>query len=63
MSPERARLLLGDPAYDGLLPIADVAAELDVGDAAAPRVLADPADRNAEQLGDVGGGEESIAHA
>jgi hypothetical protein len=25
-------------------------------------VLAHPADRNAEQLGDVGGGEEAVAH-
>jgi hypothetical protein len=31
-----------------------------VGDAAATRVLPHPAHRDAEQLGDVGGGEQSI---
>lgn len=59
---ECARLLLADPAYDRLLPIADVASELDVGDEAASRMLAHPAHRDAQQLGDVGGGEETVAH-
>jgi hypothetical protein len=62
MAPEYARLLLADPAYDRLLARADVAAELDVGDAAAPRMLAHPAHRDAQQLGDVGGGEKAVAH-
>lgn len=57
---ERARLLLGNPAYDCLLPVAHVVPELDVGDKAASRVLAHPAHRDAEQLGDVGGGEQMI---
>ena len=62
MSSERTRLLLNDPAYDRLLPIAHVASELDVGDEAASRMLAHPAHRDAQQLGDVGGGEETVAH-
>ena len=60
MSPEGARLLLGYPAYDRLLPVAHVVSELDVRDAAVPGVLAYPAHRDAEQLGDIGGGEERI---
>jgi hypothetical protein len=63
VTAEGAGLLLGDPAYEGLLSVADVAAELDMWDAAAPGVLAHPADRNAEQLGDVGGGEETVGHS
>ena len=62
VAAEGTGLLLGDPAYDGLLSVADVPAELDVGDATASGVLAYPADRDAEQLGDVGGGEEAVAH-
>jgi hypothetical protein len=62
VSSECARLLLADPAYDRLLPVADVASELDVGDEAASRVLAHPAHRDAQQLGYVGGGEETVAH-
>ena len=62
VAPERARLLLGDPAYDGLLAVANVVSELDVGDAAAARVLAHPADRDAQQLGDVDSGEQAIIH-
>lgn len=62
VSPERASLLLGDPAYDGVVAVADVVSELDVGDAAAAGVFAYPADRDGEQLGDVGGGEETLAH-
>jgi hypothetical protein len=62
VTAEGARLLLGNPAYDGLLPVADVAAELDMRDAAASGVLAHPADRDAEQLGDVGGGQETVTH-
>lgn len=61
VSAERARLLLGNPAYDGVVPVADVVSELDVGDAAAAGVLAHPAHRDAQQLGDVDGGEEAIA--
>jgi hypothetical protein len=60
VSPEGARLLLGHPAYDRLLPVADVVSELDVRDAAVAGVLAYPAHRDAEQLGDIGGGEETI---
>jgi hypothetical protein len=60
VSPEGARLLLGYPAYDRLLPVADVVSELDVRDARVACVFAYPADRDAQQLGDVGGGEESI---
>jgi len=62
VSSECARLLLADPAYDRLLPIADVASELDVGDEAASRMLAHPAHRDAQQLGYVSGGEETVAH-
>jgi hypothetical protein len=62
VSPERACLLLGDPGYDCLLSVADVVSELDVGDAAAAGVFAHPAHRDAEQLGDVGGGEQAITH-
>jgi hypothetical protein len=62
VSPERARLLLADPAYDRLLPIADVTAKLDMRDEAASRMLAHPAHRDAQQLGYVGGGEETVAH-
>jgi hypothetical protein len=62
VSAERARFLLAHPAYDGFSAVADIAAELDVRDAAAPRMLTHPADRDAEQLGDVCGGEEAIAH-
>lgn len=40
VASERTRLLLGNPAYDRLVPVADVAAELDVGDATASRMLA-----------------------
>ena len=60
MSPEGARLLLGDPAYDRFLSVADVVSELDVRDAAAAGVLAYPAHRNAQQFGDIGGGEETV---
>jgi hypothetical protein len=62
VTAEGAGLLLGDPAYDGLLPVADVAAELDMRDSTVPRMLAHPTDRNAQQLGDVGGGEKTVAH-
>jgi hypothetical protein len=54
--------LLGDQAYDRVLPVADVVSELDVGDAAAAGVFAHPAHRDAQQLGDVGGGEQAITH-
>jgi hypothetical protein len=61
VSSEGARLLVGNPAYDGLVSVADVTPELDVWDAAAARVLAYPAHRDAQQLGDLGGGEEALA--
>jgi hypothetical protein len=61
MSPERARFLLSDPAYDGLVAVADVVSELDVGDAAAAGVLAHPADRDAQEFGDVVSGEKAVA--
>src|SRR5439155_3433797 len=60
VSPERARFLLGNPAYDRLVAIANVVPELDVGDATAAGVLAHPAHRDAQQLGDVGCGEEAL---
>ena len=63
VTAEGAGLLLSDPAYEGLLSVADVAAELDMRDAAAPGVLAHPADRDAQQLGDVGSSEETIAQS
>ena len=61
VSSERSRFLLGDPAYECLVAVADVVAELDVWDAAAAGVLAYPACRDAQQLGDLGGGEEAVA--
>lgn len=42
--------------------VADVVSELNVGDAAAAGVFAHPAHRDAQQLGDVGGGEQAIIH-
>jgi hypothetical protein len=62
VATEGAGFLLGDPAYDGLMSVADVTTELNVWDAAAPGVFAHPADRDAEQLGDVDSGEETVAH-
>ena len=61
VAAEGARLLFGDPSDDGFLSVAHVSAELDVGNAAAACVLADPADRDAEALGDVCGGEQPVA--
>jgi transcriptional regulator with XRE-family HTH domain len=52
--------LLRHPGYERLLPVADVAAELDVGDAAAAGVVAYPAHRDTQQFGDIGGGEETV---
>src|SRR5262245_23956200 len=60
VSTERARLLLGNPGQQGLLAVANVAAELYVGDSTAARVLAYPAHRDAQQLGDVRSGEQSL---
>jgi hypothetical protein len=62
VSAERSCFLLGDPAYDCVVPVADVVSELDVRDATVTGVLTHPADRDAQQLGDVGGGEETFAH-
>ena len=58
---KRASFQLRDPDYDRLLSIADVVSELDVGNATAAGVLAYPAHRDTEQLGDVGGGEEALS--
>src|ERR1043166_4350124 len=58
---ERTCLLFGDPSDDRLLPVTHVAAELDVGDAPTASMLAYPADRDAEQVGDICGGEQPVA--
>jgi hypothetical protein len=56
-------LLLGDPVEHDLAAIADVPTETDVWDEPSARVLADPALGHGEQFGDLGRGEEAIAHA
>ncbi len=58
-----AHFLLGDPGEHRLSSIALVAAERDVGEMVVSRVLAHPALRHGEEIGDFAGGEESVAHA
>jgi hypothetical protein len=57
-----AAFLVAEPVDDGFRPIADVPAEPDVREEPAASVLADPALRDSEELGDLGGGEETVAH-
>jgi hypothetical protein len=62
VSAERGRLLFGHPGYDGVVSVAHVMPELNVGDPPASRMLAHPTDRDAQQLGDISGGEETLTH-
>jgi hypothetical protein len=52
--------LLGDPAYDRFLSVADIVSKLNVRDTAVAGVLAYPAHRDTQKLGDIRGGEETV---
>jgi len=56
-------LLSLDPCEDGLATEPDVAPEANVRDTSLPARVPYPSLGNREHLGDLGGGEEPIAHA